>query len=112
MNGPSCGNCRATLVVTHDAIGRPRYRCPTCQGVNTTPVPKGLQGNGYCQTALDSRALEWPGPLVPLTAHGACRDCGADLTTGSRGRPREHCEDRAACGRRARARLHIDRRAA
>jgi LSD1 subclass zinc finger protein len=112
MTAPRCGDCRAALVITRDAIGRPRYRCPVCQGVNMTPYPKGLQGNGHRQTALDSRALGWPPPLVPLTAHGRCRECGEDLTTGGRGRPREHCEDGAACRRRVQRRTQLERRAA
>lgn len=76
---PVCGNDGVPLVITRDAIGRPRYRCPDCQGVNTTPVPAGLEAPLHRQHASSSRALAWPPPTAPTraptprTAIGAAR---------------------------------------
>jgi hypothetical protein len=57
-----CAHCAGPLVVTRDAIGRPRYRCPDCQGVNTTVEPAGTVGPTHSQTATSSTLRSWGAP--------------------------------------------------
>lgn len=106
---PCPRGCGDRLVLTRDAIGRARPRCPTCQQVNTRPMDAGTVGVQHSQAALDSRALAWPLPalrrgIAAPTARPPirCRACGVELPrTGRPGRPRTMCADRAACQRRA-----------
>lgn len=64
-----CARCGATLVLTRDAIGRPRPRCPQCQQVNTTPMAAGIVGTQHSQSAADSRSLPWPRPRLAAHVH-------------------------------------------
>ncbi len=116
LSALACPRCGRDRVETRDAIGRPRLRCPDCQGVVLAPaVPTAPL---HRQSAMDSRSLAWPSALeaahladrVAAAARGRsslpplhCRDCGVELPrSGARGRPRVHCEDRAACRARTR----------
>lgn len=63
-----CRGCAAPLVITRDAIGRPRYRCPECQGVVPADANGGLREHHHRQTATDSRSLTWSAPRLPAIA--------------------------------------------
>ena len=64
-----CSTCRTLLVVTHDAIGRARYRCPTCEGVAKTSyrhpddafMPQGLARVASALPAIRSGQLRCQG---------------------------------------------------
>ena len=71
---PPCRHCAGPLVVTRDAIGRPRYRCAACQGVNTTPTAPGALGPQHPQTATSSRDRHWG---APAPQSGPARPVGA-----------------------------------
>jgi phage FluMu protein Com len=93
-----CTTCPALLVETRDAIGRPRLRCPDCQGVNRTPEPAGTVGPRNRQLSANSHELRWS-PRVRT-----CVRCDAPLPVQAMGRPRKHCVDATACFHRAGAR--------
>ena len=110
-----CPTCAAALVITHDAIGRPRTRCPHCQGIAPPSANVGVQGPRYRQTAMSSGTLAWPMPgearahSAPVvrrmkSAVTACRRCGApiDQVPGP-GRARLRCVDSTGCTVRVRA---------
>lgn len=112
-----CEDCGKPKVVTRDAIGRPRHRCPDCQGVNTTVPAAGTVGHLHRQTATDPHSLAWElehsatsvVKVQPSRSRTAplpeirCRECGAVVPRiAKQGRPRTRCEDPDACRTRAR----------
>lgn len=84
MTPPTCLHCRGPLVVTRDAIGRPRYRCPECQGVNRSDPAPGTAGVQHPQTAGASHELDWgapapqSGPVRPQVAPDRRASCHAE----------------------------------
>jgi hypothetical protein len=64
-SSPRCEGCAVALVVTRDAIGRPRYRCPQHQRVAPPTENTGVDLPLHNQTVMSSRDLAWPGPLDP-----------------------------------------------
>jgi hypothetical protein len=64
MNPATCGGC-VPLTITRDALQRPRYRRPECQGVAPVADAPGVYGPPHRQTAADSRALGWDAPPLP-----------------------------------------------
>lgn len=65
MNPATCGGCGSPLTITRDALQRPRYRCPECQGIAPVEDAPGIYGHPHRQTAADSRALGWDAPPLP-----------------------------------------------
>jgi len=117
MQPPVLHHCGTRMVVTRDAIGRPRRRCPDCQGINTAVPAPGTVGHLHRQTAMDPHSLAWDlddsAPAVPKVEPSPsrtaplpdihCRECGAVVPrTAKQGRPRTRCEDRDVCRARAR----------
>lgn len=112
---PPCSRCGRTLVVTYDALQRPRYRCAECEGtapahpphVDTPsreyPLPKAHVPRPRRSLSVDAfcRALEAALETTFVDAGRCCRRCGAPLPRGGVGRPRVQCADRGACDARA-----------
>ncbi|MBX3173301.1 MAG: hypothetical protein KF709_02760 [Gemmatimonadaceae bacterium] len=102
-----CPRCGTWLSITHDAIGRPRERCPQCQGVNREPEAAGTVGHLHRQTAKGPHDLGWDRALAVVPAADPvvarrCDRCAAPLPVQITGRPRLRCADRHACDQRAR----------
>lgn len=105
-----CGTCRTPLAITRDAIGRPRYRCPDCQGL--APVAAHVDETGRHQSATGAGSSEWPSPEPPegavwLRDDGSARAvrrcvvCHVPLPVAVLGRPRRTCANRQECAARA-----------
>lgn len=101
-----CDTCGTQLLVTQDAIGRPRERCPQCQGVVREPMEAGVVAPLHRQTATCMAELAWD--LTPAkvlsTVRGQrrCVDCGTALPSQATGRPRLRCGHRVGCLERQR----------
>ncbi|MHB1297267.1 MAG: hypothetical protein ACYC0B_01960 [Gemmatimonadaceae bacterium] len=102
-------------MITRNAIGRPRYRCPQCERVVARPAPKPWEPVLHPQTGMSSAELEWPAPedtpapnviarpRLPKAAVTQCRKCGAPLVQKPGvGRPRLQCADVRTCTARVR----------
>lgn len=113
MSVHTCGICGGELVITYDAINRPRRRCPKCQGV--MPPTEGPTEPHYLhnQRATCRAELEYPlddaptSTVVPRpTKPGRaprtkdCIYCGVAIEQAATGRPRKRCEDVRACANR------------
>lgn len=118
-----CALCGTALVITFDALNRPRHRCPTCHGAVTTPIDAGTVARvatpapGLAKVppsrqqlqrlVLTARPVYGPGhpaqaaararTQTPAQTERRCDRCGAALPAQARGRPRLRCEDKRAC---------------
>jgi hypothetical protein len=110
-----CARCDGDMVITHDAIGRPRRRCPRCDGVakRTPPhpddvfMPQGLvRANGLpaiapgqvrfqrCAHGITASArfcVECVNTRLTAEKTRPCPKCGRP-TVIRRGRPPKDCE--------------------
>lgn len=115
----ACVLCGTALVITFDALNRPRHRCPTCHGTVTTPIDAGTVERVATPTpalaklapsrqqlqrlVLTARPVFAPGVSRPAAAARHCDRCGTPLPRQhGRGRPRVRCADRDACAGRTR----------
>lgn len=121
---PRCKGCSTPLVITHDALGRERHRCPACEGVAPPPPMPDVR---HSQAATSSDDMPWPRPdarkhvprprpvlsqaslsafMAEAGARAArrtsCRVCEAPIEQPRTGRPREKCADVSACQARRR----------
>ncbi len=101
-----CSTCGTPMLVTQDAIGRPRERCPQCQGVVREPMEAGVVGPLHRQTATCKAELAWElrGSVATPRPVRHCLDCGTGLPAQTLGRPRQRCADRDSCQQRQRRR--------
>lgn len=101
-----CPKCGTQMLTTLDAIGRPRDRCPSCQGVVREPMEAGVVGSLHRQTATCKAELHWDltqtAPKAKYLASLRCIDCNAELPAQSTGRPRQRCAKRIPCLQRQR----------
>lgn len=123
-----CALCGTALVITFDALNRPRHRCPTCHGAVTTPIDAGTvarvatpepglelvppsrqQLQRMAQTVRPMLAPRHPAATSIAGVAAAaitvrwCARCGAPLPQRKGpGRPRVRCEDARACAGRTR----------
>lgn len=116
---PDRCSCGAETVTTRDALGRPRDRCPRCQGVGAfgDRQPRVHISQTWTSSAQVRAALAGVVPRAPrklaATTRGTCVKCGTPLTYVGAGRPPKRCARCVRPAERARRdRLAVARAAA
>jgi hypothetical protein len=113
MSQHVCKTCGAELVVTYDALNRPRRRCPQCQGIS--PVHPGPTEHhplhnqlATCPAELEYQLADEPQPKIKprwqkpkAVKSRPCIYCSAPVEQAPVGRPRKRCRDELMCAERA-----------